>query len=185
MARLSSLPHAATAIALLALAACAQKAPPGAPPPPVPYAEAILYDNTGLPMGKVTLLPQGEALAGSITVRGGLTPGNHGMHIHTIGECKLPDFTSAGPHLNPTSAQHGTQNPAGPHQGDLPMLTADARGEASLKFTAHTSLTALFDLDGASFVVHADPDDMKTDPTGNSGARVLCGVLYRKQGAGS
>lgn len=164
----------------LALTACAKKAPPGGPPPPVYFAEAILYDTTGANVGKVTLLPQGDMLQGTIAIRRGLKAGAHGMHIHAVGKCILPDFASAGPHLNPDGKQHGSQNPAGPHQGDLPELVADATGAASLTFPVHTTLATLFDDDGAAFVVHDKADDMKTDPSGNSGDRILCGVLYRK-----
>lgn len=166
---------------ILALPACAQKAPLGAAPAPAPYAEAILYNTQGVRSGTVTLMPANGMLNGKIDiVRGGLTAGEHGMHIHTTGKCTLPDFVSAGSHLNPDGKQHGTANPAGPHQGDLPILVADATGSASMTFMAHTSLETLFDMDGAAFVVHEKTDDMKTDPTGNSGGRVLCGVLYRK-----
>ena len=163
-----------------ALQGCGAKAPAGAPPPPVPFAEGILYNNAGQRAGIVTLKPAGDALQGSVTVTGGLTAGQHGMHIHTIGQCTLPDFTSAGGHLNPGGKQHGLENPAGSHEGDLPMLVADASGAASMSFTVPATLSTLFDVDGAAFVIHADADDMKTDPTGNSGSRVMCGVLYRK-----
>lgn len=149
---------------------------------PTPYAEAILHDAAGQVVGKVTLLPEGDMLEGSISVTGGVAPGQHGMHIHTVGKCTAPDFTSAGGHLNPTGKQHGLDNPLGAHQGDLPMLTADAKGAGSLDFMAHSSFDALFDADGSAFVIHAAPDDMKTDPTGNSGARVLCGVFEKKTG---
>ena len=165
-----------------ALQGCGAKAPAGAPPPPVPFAEGILYNNAGQRAGIVTLKPAGDALQGSVTVTGGLTAGQHGMHIHATGKCTLPDFASAGTHLNPDGKQHGSENPSGPHQGDLPILVADSTGSASMTFMAHTSLEMLFDMDGAAFVVHEKPDDMKTDPTGNSGGRVLCGVLYRKLG---
>jgi Cu-Zn family superoxide dismutase len=99
------------------------------------------------------------------------------MHIHSVGKCETPDFKTAGGHLNPTMKQHGVDNPMGSHQGDLPELSIGADGSGHGVFTAHTSLAALFDADGASFVVHAAADDNKTDPSGNSGARVLCGVL--------
>lgn len=166
----------------LLLSACGAKAPPGAPPPPTPYAEALLYDGEGTLSGSVRLTPEGNALAGTVQVTRGLAAGVHGMHIHTIGECKLKDFASAGGHLNPAGKQHGLQNPAGSHAGDLPMLTADANGRAATTFTAQATMDDLFDGDGSSFVIHADADDMKTDPTGNSGARLMCGVLYRKLG---
>ena len=165
----------------LLVAGCAAKAPPGAPPPPVAYAEGILYNADGAHTGTVTLTPEGDHLKGYVEVTGGLAAGAHGMHIHTVGECKLKDFASAGGHLNPTGKQHGMQNPNGPHQGDLPMLTADAGGMGKSSFTAPTTLDTLFDADGSSFVIHAGVDDMKTDPAGNSGARVMCAVLYRKQ----
>ena len=171
-----------TLTASLALAACSAKAPLTAPPPPVSYAEAILYDGQGVKSGRVTLTPRGETLAGTIEVKTGLTPGAHGMHIHAVGQCTLPDFASAGPHLNPGGHQHGTANPMGPHAGDLPALQVGADGTAQAAFVANTTLEQLFDADGAAFVVHAAPDDMKTDPSGNSGARILCGVLYAKQG---
>jgi Cu-Zn family superoxide dismutase len=164
----------------LALAACAPKAPPGAPPPASPYAEALLYDSEGQLTGNVVLTPAGDALNGTVNVTRGLPAGPHGMHIHAIGECRLKDFASAGGHLNPGGKQHGLQNPMGSHAGDLPMLVADATGKGSATFTAQATLDDLFDADGASFVIHAGADDMKTDPAGNSGARVMCGVLYRK-----
>ncbi|HWJ69533.1 MAG TPA: superoxide dismutase family protein [Sphingobium sp.] len=166
----------------LALGACASKAPPGAPPPATPYAEAILYDTNGQQSGRVTLIPNGDALAGSVQVTHGLTPGAHGAHIHAIGQCTLKDFASAGGHLNPGGKQHGLENPLGAHEGDLPMLVANAAGAASMTFTVPGNLATVLDADGGSFVIHADPDDMKSDPAGNSGARIMCGVFYKKMG---
>jgi Cu-Zn family superoxide dismutase len=179
MARSPSLLLALVATPLLALPACAQNA--GAPAKASgPHAEAVLYDTAGKQAGTVMLMPMNGMLHGEVKVTGGLTAGDHGMHIHTIGKCTLPDFTSAGGHLNPDGKQHGTQNPQGPHQGDLPMITASANGSGSSSFMAHTSMEALFDPDGSAFVIHAGADDMKTDPTGNSGGRMLCGVFARK-----
>jgi len=166
----------------LTLAACAAKAPPGAPPPSTPYAEAILYNTDGQQSGRVTLIPNGDMLDGSVQVTRGLTPGPHGAHIHAVGQCTLKDFASAGGHLNPGGKQHGLQNPMGAHEGDLPMLVADAAGTASMTFMVHGTLASVLDADGGAFVVHADPDDMKSDPSGNSGARVMCGVFYKKGG---
>jgi len=164
----------------LTLAACGAKAPEGAPPPQTPYAEALLYDGNGQAAGVVTLIPENGGLQANVQITGGITPGAHGVHIHAVGECKRPDFTTAGGHHNPTGKQHGTGNPMGPHEGDLPMVMADANGRATTSFPTHTTLDAIFDADGSSFVVHANADDMKTDPSGNSGARVLCGVFFRK-----
>lgn len=113
----------------------------------------------------------------------GLPAGVHGIHIHEVGECSPPDFTTAGGHLNPAARQHGLENPAGPHAGDLPNLTvaADGRGDAEF-VTDRVSLTpgaqnSLFRPGGTSLVVHAAADDQRTSPSGNSGARIACGVI--------
>lgn len=111
----------------------------------------------------------------------GLTPGEHGLHIHAVGKCAGPDFASAGGHLNPEGHQHGTLNPAGHHMGDLPNVTADASGNAnaSIPITIGDAelVKTLLDADGSAIVVHAGPDDYKTDPSGKSGGRVACGVF--------
>lgn len=113
----------------------------------------------------------------------GVSPGLHGIHLHTVGQCEAPAFTSAGGHLNPFGKQHGTENPAGSHLGDLPNIDADAAGNGSINVVLHSSreeiLNSLFDADGTAVVVHAGPDDYKTDPAGNSGGRIACGVLTR------
>jgi len=108
----------------------------------------------------------------------GLPPGTHGIHVHTVGRCDAPDFTSAGGHWNPTARQHGTQNPQGPHQGDLPNLIVgnDGRGTIGLTIPGAT-LDALLDADGATMMVHAGIDDLRSDPAGNSGARIACGTF--------
>lgn len=143
-------------------------------------AMAMLKDASGKDVGHVMLMEGTDGLMGMIEVRG-LTPGDHGMHIHAVGNCEGAGFTAAGGHLNPDNKQHGFDNPMGAHQGDLPELTVGADGTARQRFTAKTTLAALLDADGAAFVVHAAADDMKTDPAGNSGARVLCGVFSPMQ----
>ena len=117
-----------------------------------------------------------------LTVRiniGHLAPGRYGAHLHAVGRCEGPDFTSAGPHWNPAGRQHGTLNSQGHHLGDLPNLEIGADGTGHLEFSiAGTGRWGnLFDADGASIVIHAAPDDYRTDPSGNSGARIACGVL--------
>lgn len=141
-------------------------------------ATAILKDAANADLGTVTLTQTADGLAGTIDVKN-LTPGPHGMHIHAIGLCQAPDFTSAGGHLNPDGHHHGVDNALSPrpHQGDLPQLIVGPDGTAHQSFTAQTSFAALFDADGAAFVVHAGADDMKSDPSGNSGSRILCGVF--------
>lgn len=144
-----------------------------------PAAEARLLDASGRDMGFVRLTPSSSGMDGQIEASG-LTPGQHGMHIHTTGRCDAPNFQTAGGHLNPTGQKHGLMNPAGPHQGDLPQLSVGSDGKAVMTFSVSTTIAALFDADGASFIVHAGPDDQKTDPSGNSGARILCGVLTER-----
>ena len=116
----------------------------------------------------------------------GLVPGSYAVHLHAVGRCDAPDFTSAGPHFNPTAHQHGSLNPAGPHLGDLPNIVVDATGSgaldaviAGLQLTGGTA--PLLDADGAAVMLHAAADDYRTDPSGNSGARIACGVLQRRQ----
>jgi Cu-Zn family superoxide dismutase len=111
----------------------------------------------------------------------GLPAGHYGVHFHAVGRCDGPSFTSAGPHWNPTGRQHGRLNPAGHHLGDLDNLDVDASGAGRMEFTVAGGSTSgpngLFDADGTSLVIHAGPDDYRTDPSGNSGARLACGVL--------
>ena len=107
-----------------------------------------------------------------------LPPGTHGAHVHTTGRCDGPDFTTAGGHWNPTGMKHGTQNPMGPHAGDLPNLIVGADGRGSVAITLPSgTMAGLMDADGAAFVIHAGADDLKTDPSGNSGGRIACGVF--------
>ncbi len=137
---------------------------------------ATLRDAGGATAGTVKLDDMGGHLMGRIDASG-LKPGNHGMHIHMVGKCEGPDFTSAGAHLNPAGKKHGLESPAGPHEGDLPQLIVGQDGKGSLSFMSQSKISDILDSDGGSFIVHADPDDQKTDPGGNSGARVLCGVF--------
>ena len=143
-----------------------------------PLAWAKLLDAQGKEAGRVRLSAGTSGLDGMVDVHD-VAPGAHGIHLHTTGKCEAPAFTSAGSHLNPDNKQHGLQNPLGAHQGDLPDLVVGADGKGHGMFTAHVSEATLFDADGTAFVVHAAPDDGKTDPSGNSGARILCGVLEK------
>lgn len=108
----------------------------------------------------------------------GLPAGSHGTHVHTTGKCEAPDFASAGGHWNPTDHQHGKENPAGPHAGDMPNLNIGSDGRDRTIFTLPRGTFAeLMDADGAALVIHATADDYRTDPSGNSGARIACGVF--------
>lgn len=108
----------------------------------------------------------------------GLAAGTYGVHLHDVGRCEGPGFDSAGPHWNPTGRQHGAHNPQGRHLGDLPNLVVEADGGGRIEFAITGSSTAaLADADGTALVIHAGVDDYRTDPSGNSGARIACGVL--------
>lgn len=119
----------------------------------------------------------------------GIPPGNHGFHIHTVGKCTPPDFMSAAAHFNPGGKQHGLKNPAGPHAGDLPNLEVEADGTGQLEYvtkmvTLGTGPTSLLGTAGRALVIHIDPDDETTDPTGNSGGRIACGVITKATASG-
>jgi Cu-Zn family superoxide dismutase len=150
--------------------------------PPQRLGQATLRLASGLPGGTVQLLSSGTEINISIAVLG-LSPGAHGVHLHTTGACDAPEFASAGAHLDPSGRQHGTSNPAGPHFGDLPNVVVGNAGagtvSATLPGSRETVLAQLFDADGTAVVVHANADDYRTDPSGNSGGRIACGVLTR------
>lgn len=115
-----------------------------------------------------------------ITVKAtGLPAGVHGMHIHTIGKCDGANFAGAGGHWNPDMKMHGHDNPMGAHRGDLPNLIVGEDGRGMIKADIPAGSGELIDADGASLVIHASPDDYKTDPSGNSGGRIACGVFTK------
>lgn len=140
---------------------------------------APMRDVNGRELGTLTLTESGDAIAVSGTLTG-LPPGEHAIHIHMTGSCE-PPFTSAGGHWNPTNSQHGTENPQGPHLGDMPNLTVAADSSVSVQVSTPGGTmrgsNALLDDDGAAVVVHAGPDDYRTDPAGNAGDRIACGVV--------
>jgi superoxide dismutase, Cu-Zn family len=113
-----------------------------------------------------------------------LPPGTHALHIHATGRCEAPGFMSAGGHFNPAMKQHGKDNPMGPHAGDLPNFVVDASGNGGGTITA-TGVTlagasdSLFHTGGTALMIHAAADDYKTDPTGNAGPRLACGVIEK------
>jgi len=145
-------------------------------------AAATLGQGNGAPAGTAILTRAGDKLTLSVALAG-LPAGEKGMHLHMVGKCEAPAFASAGGHLNPHGKQHGSQNPAGSHLGDLPNILLGSNGTGAVTTALSGSATELepilFDADGTAIMVHTAADDYKTDPTGNSGARIACGVLTR------
>lgn len=143
--------------------------------------EARLSFANGSPAGTATLLNDARGLR-IVVNASGLRPGAHGFHLHTSGRCEAPGFTSAGGHLNPDHRKHGTLAMGGAHLGDLLNLEIDASGAGRATEVVpggRGALAAIFDGDGTAVVIHAQPDDYRTDPTGNAGDRVACGVFSR------
>ena len=161
---------AAVALAGAAFAGTADRPADGAL-----HASATLIDATGAEIGWATFV---EDATGTVHVNvkvDGLSPGRHGIHIHRVGACS-PDFAAAGSHHNPLGAAHGS------HAGDLPNLDVNANGRGRINATTDLATLSggplsVFDADGSALVIHADEDDLVTDPTGNSGARIACGVI--------
>jgi Cu-Zn family superoxide dismutase len=156
---------------------------PQTPPSAGPTtAYADIMNAQGLQIGTATITSAGRGVAIALKLTG-LPPGVHGIHIHSVGKCEVPAFASAGGHLNPDMKMHGKDNPMGPHAGDLPNFTVDANGMSDSTVTDdHVTLAdgpnSLFHQGGTALVIHAMPDDYKSDPAGNSGARIACGVIY-------
>jgi superoxide dismutase, Cu-Zn family len=144
-------------------------------------ARATMRDAQGQELGTLTVTQSADGLvvAGRLS---GVAPGEHGLHVHMVGQCQ-PPFTTAGAHWNPANRQHGEQNPQGPHAGDLLNVTVPANGMVEFSVTTHGGSlggdVALLDADGASVVMHAAADDYRTDPSGNSGDRIACAVVER------
>jgi Cu-Zn family superoxide dismutase len=163
------------ATALFATAAFGQAAPQ--------HAHADVLNSQGQKIGTAMLTQASGGVQIELTVSQ-LPPGTHAFHIHGVGKCDLPDFKSAGPHFNPYGKQHGKDNPNGAHAGDLPNFDADASGNATVS-TLAASVTlgdgpnSLFHEGGSALVIHEKADDYKTDPTGNAGNRLACGVVER------
>jgi Cu-Zn family superoxide dismutase len=146
-----------------------------------------LRDPAGSPVGTARLTADEDGTIRLVLHVDRLPAGTHGVHFHAVGSCQRGDstaFASAGGHHNPLQRKHGLENPDGPHAGDLPNLVVDASGGGNLDTrTARATLrpgpATLLDSDGSSLIVHASADDQKTDPSGNSGARLACGVITK------
>ncbi|MEO8194711.1 MAG: superoxide dismutase family protein [Gemmatimonadales bacterium] len=170
--------------AVAILAACASA--PGASSR-ISVAYAAISDAKGNERGVAELWQDRDNVVHVNAQVSGMPPGPHGIHFHAVGSCDASGataFASAGAHYNPLGRQHGLDNPAGPHAGDAPNFTVSSDGLARVSFaTDRVSLTdgstTLFDSDGSALVIHAAADDQISQPSGNSGARIACGVVKR------
>ena len=156
--------------AIASLSACAAIEPAGGAP-------MTLIGSNGQPVGSV----RAWQTAGGVSFRisaSGLPHGLHGVHVHAVGRCNPPDFKTAGAHWNPAGKQHGMNNPAGPHAGDLPNVEVAANGVlGATVVVSGANMASLLDADGSALVIHAAADDNITDPSGNSGPRIACAVI--------
>jgi Cu-Zn family superoxide dismutase len=144
-------------------------------------ARAILKDASGKTVGDINMTQVTDGVLVKLDAKG-LPPGEHAFHVHAVGKCE-PPFNSAGGHFNPDNKKHGMMAKEGHHAGDMPNLVVPSSGDLTIE-VVNTAITleknkpnSLYQPNGTAFVVHASPDDYKTDPTGNAGGRIACGVV--------
>jgi Cu-Zn family superoxide dismutase len=151
--------------------------------PSLAKTKVEMKDAQGKSVGTVIVWQQGPGVALQLSLHG-LPAGEHAIHFHTNAKCEAPDFKSAGAHFNPENKKHGLENPEGHHAGDMLNFTVAANGRAKAKLedkdvTLLEGNHSLFSNGGTSIIIHAKADDMKTDPSGNSGDRIACGVITK------
>src|SRR2546423_13721264 len=145
-------------------------------------AEAVMYSSSGAAVGTAQLWQDANGTVNVEISSLTLPAGTHGIHFHDVVKCEGPAFSTAGGHYNPMGMEHGLQNPKGPHAGDNPNIVIAASGVGRVSFTTNRVTltpgpTTLFDADGSALIIHANADDQVTNPSGNSGGRIACGVV--------
>jgi Cu-Zn family superoxide dismutase len=156
---------------------------PESKPAAVKPVTVKLSDANGKSVGTAKLSADPGGVKITLAVKG-LTPGDHAIHVHETAKCEGPDFKSAGGHFNPDHKKHGKDNPEGPHAGDMPNFTANAKGASTASviapgITLDDGSNSVFTGGGTALVIHAKADDMKTDPAGAAGDRIACGVITK------
>lgn len=148
---------------------------------PVQSVRVTMNNASGVSIGEALLrgTPHGVLLTLDLS---NAPAGTHALHVHQVGRCERPDFESAGPHFNPDGRQHGILSPEGMHAGDLPNVNVPESGRIRMELLLESielvrGRNGLFDADGSSLVLHTFADDYRTDPAGNSGSRIACGVI--------
>lgn len=171
----------------LSLVACNESTPTVTQPTPKPAeskeAQAEIINSQGAKVGKAKFRQEQDGVKVKIEVLS-LPEGKHGMHIHAVGKCEVPDFTTAEAHFNPEKKKHGLENEEGAHAGDLPNLEVSEEGEGKAEFILKgvtlesNKSNSLLQADGTAIVIHEKEDDNQSDPSGNSGTRIACGVIH-------